>query len=70
MTDGKLQWYLLAFLIPDEYVFIFFIMVEFPGFFGCITTIQGSPYKSMQVDFYQRVSGTGVTNKNLQVNAT
>ena len=30
----------------------------------------GSPYKSMQVDFYQRVTGIGITNKNLQVNAS
>ena len=30
----------------------------------------GSPYKSMQVDFYQRVTGIGLTNKNLQVNAS
>jgi hypothetical protein len=30
----------------------------------------GSPYKSMQVDFYQRVTGIGATNKNLQVNAS
>jgi len=29
-----------------------------------------SPYKSMQVDFYQRVTGIGITNKNLQVNAS
>ena len=29
----------------------------------------GSPYKSMQVVFYQRVTGMGVTNKYLQVNA-
>ena len=29
----------------------------------------GSPYKSMQVDFYQRVTEIGVTNKNRQVNA-
>jgi hypothetical protein len=31
---------------------------------------EGSPYKSMQVDFYQRVTGIGITNKNLQVNAS
>jgi hypothetical protein len=30
----------------------------------------GSPYKSMQVVFYQRVTGIGITNKNLQVNAS
>ncbi len=30
----------------------------------------GSPYKSMQVAFYQRVTGIGITNKNLQVNAS
>ena len=30
----------------------------------------GSPYKSMQVYFYQRVTGIGITNKNLQVNAS
>jgi hypothetical protein len=30
----------------------------------------GSPCKSMQVDFYQRVTGIGTTNKNLQVNAS
>jgi ATP-dependent Lon protease len=30
----------------------------------------GSPYKSMQVDFYQRVTGMGTTNKNLQANAS
>jgi hypothetical protein len=30
----------------------------------------GSPYKSMQVDFYQQVSRTDATNKNLQVNAS
>ena len=30
----------------------------------------GSPYKSMQVDFYQRVTGIGITNKYLQVNAS
>ena len=29
----------------------------------------GSPCKSMQVDFYQRVTRIGVTNKNRQVNA-
>ena len=29
----------------------------------------GSPYKSMQVDFYQRVTKIGITNKNRQVNA-
>ena len=34
-----------------------------------ITSI-GSPYKSMQVEFYQRVTGIGITNKNLQVNAS
>jgi len=31
--------------------------------------IAGSPYKSMQVDFYQRVNGIGITNKTRQVNA-
>ena len=30
----------------------------------------GSPCKSMQVDFYQRVTGIGTTNKNRQVNAS
>jgi REP element-mobilizing transposase RayT len=30
----------------------------------------GSPYKSMQVEYYQRVTGIGITNKNLQVNAS
>jgi hypothetical protein len=30
----------------------------------------GSPCKSMQVDFYQRVTRIGATNKNLQVNAS
>jgi uncharacterized lipoprotein YajG len=34
------------------------------------TTTTGSPYKSMQVVFYQRVTGIGITNKNLQVNAS
>lgn len=37
---------------------------------GTIDNIAGSPYKSMQVDFYQRVTGIGTTNKNLQVNAS
>jgi hypothetical protein len=32
--------------------------------------LSGSPCKSMQVDFYQRVTGIGTTNKNLQVNAS
>ncbi len=30
----------------------------------------GSPYKSMQVDFYQWVTKIGATNRNLQVNAS
>jgi hypothetical protein len=33
-------------------------------------TLPGSPYKSMQVEYYQRVTGIGITNKNLQVNAS
>jgi transposase-like protein len=33
-------------------------------------SVLGSPCKSMQVDFYQRVTGIGTTNKNLQVNAS
>ncbi len=37
---------------------------------AAVHTILGSPYKSMQVDFYQRVTGIGITNKNLQVNAS
>jgi len=32
--------------------------------------LAGSHYKSMQVDFYQRVTGIGITNKDLQVNAS
>ena len=40
------------------------------GAFYTPLTIVGSPYKSMQVDFYQRVTGIGITNKNLQVNAS
>ena len=36
---------------------------------NCIVEALGSPYKSMQVVFYQRVTGMGVTNKYLQVNA-
>ena len=33
-------------------------------------TSGGSPYKSMQVDFYQWVTKIGATNRNLQVNAS
>jgi hypothetical protein len=32
--------------------------------------IFGCPYKSMKIDFYQRVTGIGITNKNLQANAS
>ena len=35
-----------------------------------LCALLGSPYKSMQVYFYQRVTGIGITNKNLQVNAS
>jgi hypothetical protein len=40
-----------------------------PPLYCVHNSIFGSPYKSMQVVFYQRVTGMGVTNKYLQVNA-
>ncbi|WP_394753720.1 DUF4347 domain-containing protein [Crenothrix sp.] len=35
-----------------------------------VDSVTGSPYKSMQVDFYQWVTKIGATNRNLQVNAS
>ena len=49
------------------------IVVECPALPGCVSQgadeREGSPYKSMQVDFYQGVTEIGITNKNRQVNA-